>query len=167
MPADPPDKDDKKVSRHWAPRGGQPRAASSTGQTPVLGFQVSPDYSRNALNAQLLNAVQSGDEDHVSRLLDLADVNYQEPGTQASALHYAAAYRAYGCLRVLIDSGKCDYHIRDGRNLYPSEVAFEFGHDPEMGAELAALEAAQARERGLIIWPKPPPGKPLRRADDA
>lgn len=116
---------------------------------------------RDILGAQLIDAVKEGEAERIPALLAMgANVNVQDPANGATALHYAAAYKAQFCLAALLRSGQCDYLIRDHRGLYPSEVAYEIAGDPRAGAILLGKEAGQARRTGVQAWPKPGRGRP-------
>jgi ankyrin repeat protein len=78
-----------------------------------------------------------------------APVNFVDPVDHATALHYAAAYGARPALRVLLNSGGCDFLIRDWKGRLPSEIAREYGRDREMAHPLLAEEMRQARRQGI------------------
>lgn len=83
-----------------------------------------------------------------------ANIDEQEEGTGLTALHYAAGYGVRACLRLLVNSGRCDYLIRDAQDRYPSEVATEVARDYAVGRLLAKKEAEQAHRQRRRAWPK-------------
>ncbi|NWE92845.1 ankyrin repeat domain-containing protein [Pseudomonas reactans] len=84
---------------------------------------------------------------------DNIDVNEQDERGM-TALHYAAALGARQCLRVLVNSGKCNYLLKDKRGRYASELAFSCGKDYAVGVLLSKKQAKQAHELGLPVWDK-------------
>lgn len=131
-------------------------------QSPEAGIKIpgldlaSPEMQLR-LARELFKCIKEGDADTLRRTIDIGgNVNYQDPANGSTALHYAAAYSAKGCLVALINSGKCDYLIRDAKGRYPSEVADELGDDLRIAGVLAKKEARQAHRTGVQAWPKPP-----------
>jgi hypothetical protein len=61
----------------------------------------------------------------------------------------AAAYGARPALRVLLNSGGCDFLVRDWEGRLPSEIAREYGRDREMARRLLVEEMRQARRQGI------------------
>lgn len=103
----------------------------------------------------LINCVKRGyarnarlriEEDH-------ADVNEQDEFGM-TALHYAAAFGARQCLRVLVNSGQCNYLLKDHRGRYASELAFSCGKDYAVGVLLSKKQIKQAYEQGVPAWDK-------------
>ena len=82
-----------------------------------------------------------------------ADANVQDEEGM-TPLHYAAAYNARPCLRVLLKIGNLNYLIKDKKGRYASELAFEYGKDYAVGRLLAKKEAEQAAREGVEAWPK-------------
>ena len=66
----------------------------------------------------LHSAAAQGRADFLKRLVDtyptLVDINYRDPVGQ-TALHYAACYRSFSCIRVLLEKG-ADFTILDACN---------------------------------------------------
>lgn len=81
------------------------------------------------------------------------DVNEQDEFGM-TALHYAAAFGARQCLRVLVNSGKCNYLLKDHRGRYASELAFSCGKDYAVGVLLSKKQIKQAYEQGVPAWDK-------------
>lgn len=84
---------------------------------------------------------------------DEVNINIQDEDGMG-ALHHVAASNARPCLRVLVNSGKCDYLLQDNKGRYASELAFEFGKDYAVGRLLAKKEAEQAAKERIDVWPK-------------
>jgi len=109
---------------------------------------------QKTVSRDLMNAVKAGDAVAVRDAIhNRADANVQDEDGM-TALHYAAAYNARPCLRVLLKIGKLNYLIRDKKGRYASELAFEYGKDYAVGRLLAKKEAEQAESEGIGIWPK-------------
>src|SRR4051794_15267175 len=102
------------------------------------------------LGLEFLKAAQSGS---ARRLQDLfgksAPVNFTDPTTGATALHYVAAYAARPAFRVLLKTGQCDFLIRDRKGRLASELAGVYGHDLPMERLLLKKEIQQARAQGI------------------
>lgn len=95
-----------------------------------------------ALGHALLDAARKGDAAQIeSLLLETAPVNFQDPATGMTALHYAAAFAARPSFRALMASGKCDVLIRDSNQRLPWELASMAG-DPVI-ARLLLYKARQ------------------------
>ncbi|MCY1464084.1 hypothetical protein D9M71_820610 [compost metagenome] len=70
-----------------------------------------------------------------------------------TALHYAAATGFRPCIRLLVNSGKCDYLIKDNKGRLASELAYEWGRDYAVGLLLQKKEARQAYQESLASPP--------------
>lgn len=94
-----------------------------------------PNSFRMRTPQTFLFAVKEGDVDSVREHLDGAfdQINYAEPETGLTALHYAAAYDARVVLKLLIATGKCDYHARDRKGRTAATLAFEVADNPAVG----------------------------------
>lgn len=104
--------------------------------------------------SSLLTLVKEGRSKELATFVDSgADVNQQDEEGM-TALHYAAAYGARPCIRILVNSGRCDYLLKDSQGRYASELAFEQAQDYAVGILLVKKEAKQAREQGVQNWPK-------------
>ena len=79
------------------------------------------------------------------------NINIQQPGTKAAALHYAAAFRSRPVIKWLIRSKELDFLVRDREGRLPSVLAYEVANDPVIGRFLAKKENEQARARGIDI----------------
>ena len=107
----------------------------------------------------LLDAARDGDAVTVRRLIgdEETPVNFQDPRTGATALHYAAAYRARPTARALLKSGRCDFLIRDRKGRLAWELASN-ADDAAMTRLLLIKTASQARERGVPLRRREPLG---------
>lgn len=79
------------------------------------------------------------------------DVNAQDDEGM-TPLHHAAALGARSCLRLLVNSGKCDYLIKDKYGRYASELAIEWGRDAAVARLLAKKQVEQACRQGVPAW---------------
>src|SRR5690606_36597763 len=117
--------------------------------------QIASELDRVLTGHELLEAARQGAEVTVRRFAgeDGAPVNFQDPRTGATALHYAAAFRARPVLRALIKSGKCDFLIRVRKGRLAWELASN-ADDPAVARLLLMKTARPARERGLSFPPR-------------
>ena len=83
------------------------------------------------------------------------DVNRLRERTGDTVLHIAATRDAKNVVRVLIESGQCDYLIRDPAGRLASEKAYLFGDNPALARLLAIKERKQAKEQGVTLTRKP------------
>lgn len=95
---------------------------------------------------------------HLVRLFDVAGVAemlrrypplstaIDEP-TGGTALHIAAAYNCRDIIRLLVNTGVCDYTARDRAGRTPTMVARRIGSDPVISRFLAMKEAQQRRAK--------------------
>lgn len=79
------------------------------------------------------------------------DVNLQDEHGM-TALHHAAATGARPCIRLLVNSGKCDYLIQDNKGRYASDLAIQWARDFAVGRLLTKHQLKQAHERGVPAW---------------
>lgn len=102
----------------------------------------------------LIAKVKSGNADFIQSFIDQgADVNFQDKHDM-TALHHAAARGARPCIRVLVNSGLCDYLIKDNQNRYAFEIAIEWAKDYAVGRLLAKKQKQQAVKQGVQAWKK-------------
>jgi hypothetical protein len=105
---------------------------------------------------EFIRAAENGDEENLGHLIDQGvPVNFKDPLTGATALHYIAAYNARPAFRVLIKSKDLDYLVRDKRGRLASELAFAGGDDPAMGRLLRMKESKQAAAIGVRATLRP------------
>ena len=79
------------------------------------------------------------------------DVNQPRQKGGDTVLHIAATRNARNVVRVLIESGKCDYLLRDPAGRLASEKAYLFGENPALARLLAIKERKQAVEQGIML----------------
>ena len=110
----------------------------------------------HAFDGEVLAHTRLVDADMVKDLIEKfhADVNYQDQNGM-TALHHAAAIGARPCIRVLVNSGQCDYLIKDNENRYAYELAIIWAKDYAVGRLLAKKQAQQAHEQGVPAYDKP------------
>lgn len=69
-------------------------------------------------------------------------------------LHHAAALGARPCIRLLVNSGKCDYLLQDNLGRYASDLAIEWARDYAVARLLTKHQVRQAYEQGVPAWSK-------------
>lgn len=101
---------------------------------------------------ELFKAAKEGKASDVRLALGSAalDINAQEPGTGATALHYAAANNAIDALRLLAAHPGCDFTIADSRGRTAATLAYEVAENPVTGRFLLRKEREQRRDRGTL-----------------
>ena len=115
------------------------------------------EANTNILGHELLRAAQNGDASSIAKLIaDGAPVNFRDPRTGATALHYTAAYRARPASRVLLNSGQCDFLIRDNKGRRAWELAISADD-----FALTRLLSYKARKQAIAQ------GVPFRRREPA
>jgi len=104
----------------------------------------------------LLAAARRGDATGVEDLKRLsAPLNYRDPRTGATPLHYVAAYNARPAFRALTKGGGCDYLIRDKKGRLAWELAVD-ADDPAMARLMIYKTRRQAEANGLPFPPRRP-----------
>lgn len=73
-----------------------------------------------------------------------------------TALHHAAAIGFRAGIRMLVNSGKCNYLIKDNKGRLASELAYEWGRDYAVGLLLQKKEARQAYAQSISHSPDVP-----------
>ncbi|MGO4809412.1 ankyrin repeat domain-containing protein [Cupriavidus sp. 2MCAB6] len=82
--------------------------------------------------------------DAVAEFINMGvDVNAQDREGM-TALHHAVALGARPSIRLLVNSGRCDYLIKDNYGRYPSDIAIEWARDYAVGRLLSKKQAMQA-----------------------
>lgn len=84
-----------------------------------------------------------------------ADVNLQSEDDKATALHYAACYGVRPLIRLLVNSGRCDYLLKDGEHRYAAGLAMEWSGDFALARLLSKHQVRQAHERGVPAYEGP------------
>ncbi|MFZ3287777.1 MAG: ankyrin repeat domain-containing protein [Telluria sp.] len=109
-----------------------------------------PVYLRNNLFETMLS---NGATFINSVLQDGTDINFQDEEGM-TPLHHAAALGARPCIRLLVNSGKCDYLLQDNLGRYASDLAIEWARDYAVGRLLTKHQVRQAYEQGVPAWSK-------------
>lgn len=105
-----------------------------------------------SLGREFLRAAERGDEQSV-RIFLMAGFppNWQDPESGESALHVAAGSKARAVVRLLVETGFCDYLLRDAQGRLASELAYMHGEDPTVSRLLGIKERKQAEARGIAL----------------
>lgn len=102
------------------------------------------------LGREFLLASRRGVKDKVELFLDLDfPVNFQDPRTLSTALHVAAGSGARATFDLLIESGQCDYLLRDRQGRLASDRSALFHGSAEMTEILIAKEIEQAKRQKM------------------
>ena len=108
------------------------------------------------LGREFLKAAERGSAVAIGAFIEEGfPTNWQDNRTKETALHVAAASRAHGVLRVLLDSGQCDYLLRDKGGRLASDLAYLYGHDPVAARLLGIHERKQAKAQGIEVKRRP------------
>lgn len=109
-----------------------------------------------ALVSSFYRAAEQGDATAIHAfLLAGFDPNEKRAKSQDTVLHIAATRNARDVARVLIESRKCDYLLRDGQGRLASEKAYLFGNNPALARLLGIKERDQAEASGIRLTRKP------------
>lgn len=108
------------------------------------------------IERDFIQAAECGDMTRLNELVEQGfSINFQEPKTGLTALHYIAAGGSRKSLRALMANEDCSYYVRDKKGRLPSELAILFGDDTVMARLLAIKEKREALSRGLIPTRRP------------
>ncbi|MFM9926752.1 ankyrin repeat domain-containing protein [Variovorax sp. H27-G14] len=104
-------------------------------------------------SSPLLDAVHRNDIERLNMLISFgADVNIFDDEYRMTPLHYAASSGKRGCLKALINSGRCDYTLLDRFGRSAATVAIEWGEDFAAGRLLARKKLIQeVQRRGSLL----------------
>lgn len=119
---------------------------------PHLAGLKSAHLSRmtKSLETFLLDAAKSGDADLTRELLEGgAKVNFQDPVSGATALHFAAAIEAFRVVEVLLEAKGVDHLVKDEEGQFASARAWEVAENSDLGTMLMEREIKQAQSQGL------------------
>lgn len=97
------------------------------------------------LGMAFLHAASTARIDPMRELMEAGiPVNFQHPVTRQTALHIAAAGATVETVKLLVDTGQCDYLIRDRFERIPWDSARLFSRYPEVQALLLTETKKQA-----------------------
>lgn len=125
--------------------------------TPDQGGQTVAPMTA-ALRREFFRVAERGDEVYMIAFLEAGyDPNMKRARWGDTVLHIAASRNACDLARVLIESGKCDYLLRDARGQLASEKAYLYGRNPALSRLLAIKERKQAEAAGIrLTWRRQP-----------
>jgi len=130
------------------------RALTADEQEKLLKLNAG-DNRAQVYGKRLVECVKSGDALAAKLLLDHgANINSQDEH-KMTALHYAAAYDARPCIRLLTSFIECSYLLQDYKGRYASELAYEWGKDHAVGLLLQKKQVRQAYVQDVPAWDKP------------
>jgi ankyrin repeat protein len=125
--------------------------STSTFDVKTVADLLGPEF----LARHFLESCRLGLTDRVRHALEeRIDVNVQDDEGM-TGLHHAAAHGARPCIRLLVNSGKCDYLIKDKYGRYASELAIEWGRDYAVARLLTKKQVQQAHRQGVPAFDKP------------
>lgn len=105
------------------------------------------------LGLEFLKAAHEGNVERVQELITAEfPVNFQHPRQLTTALHEAATQDQKGVVRVLVDTGDCDYLRGDFRGRLAYNCAELFGRDPEIELLLLEKTREQAQKDGVDLF---------------
>lgn len=105
-----------------------------------------------SLDLALLDAIERADSTEVSRLI-AKNANPNTPDDEGmTSLHHAAGLGDRGCIRVLVNSGACNYLIRDNYGRYASDLAIEWARDFGIARLLSTKRRQQAFVHGVPAY---------------
>lgn len=105
-----------------------------------------------SLGREFLRAAERGDDQSVRVFLMAGfPANWQDPETGEAALHVAAGSKARDVARLLVETGFCDYLLRDAQGRLASELAYMHGEDPAVARLLGIKERKQAEAEGIAL----------------
>jgi ankyrin repeat protein len=110
----------------------------------------------HALGKEWLEACARGNPASIQIFVDSGmDLTYQDAETRQSALHSAAGTGARSTIRLLLNSGRCNYLLRDAKGRLASECAYLFGEDVALARLLGNKERKQAVAEGIALTRRP------------
>lgn len=105
---------------------------------------VSRDKQIEYKNRSFIDAAKRCDDEWLQKLMQSgADINTQDKDGM-TALHYAAAYGAQTCLRVLLESNDCNFLLKNNNGNYASDLAMLWAKDYVTCELLNEKQAMQA-----------------------
>jgi len=122
-----------------------------------IGTLLSADEAKQGetitrVGTELLHVAEHGNPEKLKIFIEVGfPVNWQHPMTGQTALHVVAACQARKALRALLNSGQCDFLIRDKQGRLASEIAYLHGNDPAVARLLGNKERKQAEAQGIRL----------------
>jgi ankyrin repeat protein len=86
-------------------------------------------------------------DDFILSLEAGADINFAEPDTGLTSLHYAAAYDKIELVRLIARQPQCDFTIADHAGRTAATLAYEVAENSVTGRFLLTKEMRQRRNR--------------------
>ena len=109
-----------------------------------------------ALGNEFLNAAERGKPATLRGYMQEGfPVTWQDPDTGATALHIVAARQARNALRTILETGGCDFLLRDNRGRLSSEMGYLYGEDVAVARLLRIKERKQAEAQGIELTRRP------------
>ncbi len=116
----------------------------------------SPDQQERRifeLGMSFLEATRTVRVDEMQELMGAGiPVNFPHPRTGQTALHVAASGGSMRLVEILVNTGKCDYLIRDKLGKQPWNNADFFNSDPEIKKLILAKTKEQAQREGVNLF---------------
>lgn len=148
----------KERRRHWQEIAAQHVRRIEAGEfiDDTALAQLRSDAVMTRLGREFLKAAERGSAVVIGAFLEEGfPANWQDNRTKETALHVAAASRARGVLRILLEAGQCDYLLRDKGGRLASDLAYLYGHDPSAARLLGIKERKQAEAQGTGLSRRP------------
>lgn len=146
-------KKDKPLLGRTEPTPLQPFGILEERKKLVLTKRENPGSGGSQTGLRLVKAVRQMSSGQVEELLNLRHINVNTQDEDGmTPLHHAAALGARPCIRLLVNSGRCDYLIRDNQGRYAFELAIEWARDYAVGRLLAKKQAQQAAAQGVPAY---------------
>lgn len=155
-----PGETEQEARTHWRSVALKHKQQIEAGE--FIGDELLPrlrsDRTLNNLGREFMQAAERGNAPMVGAYIEEGfPPNFQDRLTLETALHAAAAARARGVLRVLLDFGLCNFLLRDKGGRLASELAYLFGKDPAAARLLGTKERKQAEAQGITLTRRPRP----------
>ncbi len=78
-------------------------------------------------------------------------VNFQHPKTMNTALHVAAQMNAFRFARMLVETEKINYLLKNNRSYYPTDYAYKYIKDLDLAEKIKQYTLEQAETEGEKI----------------
>ena len=118
--------------------------ASDQGQVETVAFLIQAGVDPNIRgyrgNTALARAARHGHVACVKLLLSTTNIDVNGSNDQQqSPLHFAASCNRHECVQAMINSGKCDFNVKDRLNRIPAEIT----NDTKIHAMLSSAPATK------------------------